>query len=383
MFNIKAKQGMARVGELTTPSGKRIKTPFFMPVATKGSVKFITSEDLAQMGAGAVIMNSYMLSFKPGQELIKKAGGLHAFTGNDGVIFTDSGGFQMLREELFLEITNNKVKFKNPYTLKPTWFSPETVMELQADLGSDVAMALDHVPAIRADKEEIRKACARTHLWAKRCLDHHKKLREEKGVKQLLFGIAQGGVHEDLREESARIISAMDFDGFAMGGLCIGETRESMYQAITVQAKILPENKPRYLMGVGSPEDLVEAVAHGCDCFDSIFPTQNARHGIVFTRDGAYDIKSSEFKEDFSPLDIHCSCKICKRYSRAFIHHLFRSKEHSVYQLVSYHNLFFNQQVMRECREHIKKGTFDTFRKEFIERYTQGSFKEKEFSEIK
>lgn len=382
MFEITAKQGMARLGKLTTESGKAIETPFSMPVSTKGSVKFISPDDLIEMGAKATIMNSYMLSFKPGQELIKKAGGIHNFTNNHGVVFTDSGGFQMLRDNLFIEITNNKVKFKDPYSLRPTWFSPESVMQLQADIGSDVAMALDHVPKVRGDKEDTKKACNRTHLWAQKCLDAHKKIKEEQGVKQLLFGICQGGIHEDLREESAKIIGAMDFDGFAMGGLCIGETRDSMYAAITTQAKILPENKPRYLMGVGSPEDLVEAVAHGCDCFDSIFPTQNARHGVLFTKDGSFDLKKGIYKEDFGPIDSECDCKICKKYSRAFLQHMLRAKEYSVYAYLSYHNLYFNQELMRNIRRTIKEGTFEEFRKEFVDRYTKGKFNEKEFSEI-
>lgn len=374
MFKIKnedSKTG-ARTGILETAHGKAL-TPFFMPVATKGTVKFVTSDELREMPIQASISNSLILSLMPGVELVKEAGGLHKFANMKHVIFTDSGGFQMGSDRLFVGINDKGVTFKDPRNASLITLNPRDVMKNEFDLDSDVAMCLDHMPPVLRERSYIEDATRRTHIWAKICKAHHNKLNEEAGRteknKQLLFGIAQGGTHTDLREKSAKFINQLDFDGIALGGLCIGETPEAMYKAIDVQVPLLDNNKPRYLMGVGTPQDIIEAISHGVDCFDSKFPTQNARHGNVFTRQGTINLNKSEFKRDFSPIDPNCDCKVCKQYTKAFLYHLFKSDEKTVYRHVSYHNTYFLQQFMEDIRTTINKGEFSQFKEDFLESF--------------
>ena len=370
MYKIEAQDNKtnARCGVLKTAHG-RVKTPFLMPVATKGNVKFLSTVELKEMGVNAIISNAFLLNLKPGSEFLKKAGGLHKFINFDRTIFTDSGGFQMISKELFLDINDKGVQFRDPYNYQKRFFTPEDVMKIEIEIGSDVAMALDHMPHVNQTKDYVRNAVRRTHLWAQRCIDSHEKLKNETGSKQLLFGIAQGGKFKDIREKSAKFIDSLDFDGVAMGGLCIGETRAAMFSAIENQIKHISKNKTRYLMGLGTPQDILEAVERGCDSFDSIFPTQNARHGNLFTENGFLKVDKGKFRADFSPIDENCNCITCKNYSRAYLYHLFKTGDKTVYPYLTYHNIYWTQNFMKEVRTSIKENEFARFKKDFLKKY--------------
>ncbi|HLC93344.1 MAG TPA: tRNA guanosine(34) transglycosylase Tgt [archaeon] len=350
-FSIQHTNGAARAGTLATAHGK-IKTPFLMPVATKGSVKLLSHEEVEDTGTQCMIANAFILSMKPGTEVIEKLGGLHKFMHWDGGLFTDSGGFQVLSKEFCLALTEKGVKFRNPFTGKSMIYTPEMAMEIQNTLGSDVAMCLDDVPNAGEPLERIKEAVRRTGEWAARCKQAHAN------KKQLLFGIAQGGTHEKLREQSTKQIIGLGFDGVALGGLCIGETKNKMYDAIKSSIRLIPQETPRYLMGVGSIEELEGAIAMGVDCFDSRFPTITARHGRAFSTKGNINIDSAVHKEDSAPLDAECKCFVCKKHSRAYIHHLFRTKEENAGKYLSFHNLFFVQQRMAQIRKRISEGNF-------------------------
>jgi queuine tRNA-ribosyltransferase len=367
-FNIisRDKKTDARVGVLTTRSGK-IETPFFMPVATKTAVKHISTCDLHGMKANAVISNAFVLFLRPGTELIKKMGGIAKFMGFKGIVFTDSGGFQMYSPRLYIGSRIDGVIFRNPYTNQKLFVTPEKDMEIQLDLGSDVAMCLDSMPLISDSKESIAEAVRKTAAWAKRCRIHHdlmqKKLKP--GKKQLLFGIIQGGIHSDLREKSAKELVAFDFDGYSIGGLALGEPKEEEYKMIEIAKKFIPEEKPVYLMGAGDPLELLEAVSRGVDIFDSRFPTQNARRGAIFTSEGRINLKGASYREDKTPLDKNCSCFVCKNYSRAYIRHLLIQEEGAGLRLASYHNLHYLQRLLEDARTAIKKGKFAEFVKKY------------------
>ena len=350
-FSILSVEGEARAGFLNTAHGK-VKTPFLMPVATKGSVKLLSHEEVEATGTECIISNAFILSMKPGVEIIESRGGLHKFMGWDRGLFTDSGGFQVLSKEFCLGLSDDGVKFRNPFTGRAMVFTPEKSIQIQNRLGSDVAMCLDDVPHFGEPLERIQEAVRRTGEWAARCREAHENKR------QLLFGIAQGGTHEKLRERSTRQILEMGFDGIALGGLCIGEAKQNMYGAIKSSIGLVPQETPRYLMGVGSVAELEAAIAMGVDCFDSAFPTQTARHGRAFTSKGNINIDSSMHRKDSSPLDEECRCFVCKRHSRAYIHHLFRTKEENAGKYLSFHNLFFVQGRMAEIREEIREGVF-------------------------
>lgn len=358
----KDKETKARVGILSTKSGK-IETPFFMPVATKTAVKHITACDLHKMKAKAVISNAFVLFLRPGTELIKKMGGIAKFMSFNGIVFTDSGGFQMYSPRLYVGSKENGVMFRNPYTSEKLFVTPEKDMEIQLDLGSDVAMCLDSMPLMSDSKKSVGEAVRKTSNWAKICRKHHSKLQEKlpMGKKQLLFGIIQGGVHEDLRRISAKELVGMNFDGYSIGGLALGETKEEEYKMIEVCKKFIPEDKPVYLMGAGDPLELLEAVSRGADIFDSRFPTQNARRGGIFTSKGRINLTSAKFKEDEGPIDSNCGCFVCKNYSRAYVRHLLLQEEGAGLRLASYHNLNFLQRLMEEAKKEIKAGTFSDF----------------------
>ncbi|MCU0642538.1 MAG: tRNA guanosine(34) transglycosylase Tgt [archaeon] len=364
IFSIKHrdKKTKARVGVLSTRSGK-IETPFFMPVATKTAVKHISACDLHKMEAKAVISNAFVLFLRPGCELIKKMGGIAKFMSFNGIVFTDSGGFQMYSPRLYVKSKEDGVVFRNPYTLQKLFVTPEGDMEIQLALGSDVAMCLDVMPLISESKESIAEAVRKTGRWAKRCKVHHDKLQNKlkEGKKQLLFGIIQGGIHSDLRKISARELVEMDFEGYSIGGLALGEPKEEEYKMIEVCKKIIPEDKPVYLMGAGDPLELLEAISRGVDIFDSRFPTQNARRGAIFTSEGRINLTAGKFREDKNPIDSSCSCFVCKNYSRAYIRHLLLQEEGAGLRLASYHNLHFLQRLMEDAREAIKKGKFAEF----------------------
>lgn len=372
MFKIKNNDSSteARTGELKTAHGI-VKTPFYMPVATKLTVKHITPMEVEEMGGQALITNAYISSLRPGLELIKKAGGVHKFMNFKKCIFSDSGGFQMLSESFLQEINDKGVKFLDPFSGRKEFVTPEQIIQIERELGSDVAMCLDHVPAVKSDRAAAEDSVRRTHLWAERCKKAHDE-GENKivyGKKQLIFGIAQGALFKELREKSAKFIDSLDFDGNAIGGLCIGESKGEMSKAVSWQIPHFSPEKPRYLMGVGSPEDILDAVSQGVDCFDSIYPTQNARHCHIFTNKGMIKLDRGKYKNDFSPLDEECDCYVCKNFSRAYLHHLSRSFEWTHHRYLSYHNVYWLVRFVEKIRKALDKGEFLELRKEFLERF--------------
>lgn len=368
-FKLITKDGRARTGVLKV-GNRKAETPFFMPVATKGTVKFMSPSDLKEAGVQALISNAMILSFKPGDDYVKKHGGLHSFTKWSGIQFTDSGGFQMSSPSLFISINDKAVNFHNPFTKQRIILTPERSMEIQMNIGSDVAMCLDHMPhPIKDSKKIIADATRRTTLWAKRCKKAHKG-------KQLLFGITQGGLDKKLRKQSALEINKLNFDGIAIGGLGMGETKKQAYAVVDFSEKFLDPKKPRYLMGIGDPPDIIEAVSHGIDCLDSKFPTQNARHGIIFTKKGVLSLVKGKYKEDKKHLDESCKCKICKTYSRAFLRHLFKLNEYTVNHYLSYHNIYFIQNMLKEIRKAIKSKRFSKYKREFLKNYKRKDLKD-------
>ncbi len=349
----------ARTGVLLTKSGA-IETPFFMPVATKTAGKHISSEDLESMKAEAIICNGFILSLRPGVDVIREKGGIAKFMSYSGKVFTDSGGFQMYSPALYVESEEKGVTFCNPYSGEKLFVTPEQDMEIQLGLGSDVAMCLDAMPLIEHSKESIAEAVRKTTLWARRCRDHHSLMQKDlsDGKKQILFGIVQGGIHADLREKSTRKLLELDFEGYSIGGLALGEPKKEEYAMIDVVKGVLPETKPVYLMGIGHPVELLEAISRGVDMFDSRFPTKSARHGTVFTHHGRISMKNVQHKDDESFIDNECDCFVCKRYSRAYLRHLLIEEEPAGLRLASYHNLYFLQTLMREARTAIEQGTY-------------------------
>lgn len=368
-FNVIAQDGRARIGVLRVGKRKAL-TPFFMPVATKGTVKFVSPLDLKEAGVQAVISNAMILSFKPGVDFIKKMGGLHEFTRWNGVQFTDSGGFQMASPSLFISIDDNSVHFHNPFTKQRVVLTPEKNMEIQLGLGSDVAMCLDHMPhPVQHSRKMIADATRRTSLWALRCKKHHDVLKKKMHSPQLLFGITQGGLDKRLRRQSCTDLNKINFDGFAIGGLGMGETKKQSYEIVDYSEQFLDPKKPRYLMGIGDPPDILEAISHGVDCLDSIFPTQNARHSAIFTKKGLLKLDKGRYSEDKRPLDGDCDCYVCKTFSRAFLRHLRKLDEYTVYHYLSYHNVYFIQNMLREVREAIQKKRFSSYKKNFLKNY--------------
>jgi queuine tRNA-ribosyltransferase len=368
----KDKKSKARVGLLQTKSGS-IETPFFMPVCTQTTVKYISSHDLQEMGAKAVISNALVLSLRPGQNLIKKFGGIGKFMRYQGVVFTDSGGFQMYNKSIYEKSDENGVLFKNPISGGKVYMTPEDDMKLQIDLNSDVAMCLDSMPLIEVSKEDVAEAVRKTGMWAIKCKIAHDELQKNipKNKRQLLFGICQGGIHKDLRELSARHFAGIDFDGYAIGGLALGEEKEDEYAMIELAKNVLPEDKPIYLMGAGNPVELIEAISRGCDIFDSRFPTRNARNGSLFSSKGTVRLMNNSNRHSNEPIDSECKCFVCKTYTRAYLRHLLDIKDGNGLRLASYHNLYFLQDLMRKAREAIKKGKFTEFKKDFIKNYKE------------
>jgi queuine tRNA-ribosyltransferase len=374
MFKIVArdKKTKARVAILKTKKGS-IETPFFMPVATKASVRFISTEDLGEMKARAVISNALILSLRPGDKLIKKLGGLGKFMNYSGINVTDSGGFQMYSKAVFIKSENRGVLFRNPYSKEKIFITPEKDMEIQLNLGSDIAMCLDSMPLYEHSKQEIAEAVEKTSLWASRCKNHHDKLQKkiENDRRQLLFGITQGGIHRDLREKSARYLKKLDFDGYSIGGFGMGETFEEEFKIVKQQKLILPENKPIYLMGIGTPLEILEAVSLGVDIFDSRFPTQNARRGTLFTSKGKLRIFNKKYEKDKKPIDSGCRCFVCRNYSRAFIRFQLREETGTGRRLATFHNLYYLQNLLEEARAAIKAGKFSEFKKRVEKVYSE------------
>jgi queuine tRNA-ribosyltransferase len=361
MFKVTATQGKARVGILETKSGKKVETPFFMPVATKAVGRFVSSDDYRLTGTKTIICNQFLLSVQPGLETFDTIGSVHKFMGYDGVIFTDCGGFQMLRDKLLASTTNNGIMFTLE-GISPIFMRPEKSMDIGEKVGSDVIMALDCVLPYGRSKEEYSEALVKSHRWTSICKDLHKG-------NQLLFGITQGGTFDDLRVESAKFINSLNLDGNAIGGVALGENPEIMYRIIDTSIPHLSKDKPRYVMGVGEPVQIVESVARGVDIFDSIYPQKNGRNGTIFTFNGWIDLGNSKYKFDEKSLDPNCQCFTCTNFSRAYIRYLFKKKDPVGKRYLTIHNIYFMQQLMKQIRESISEGTFEKFRERFVSKY--------------
>lgn len=353
----------ARRGRLRTPHGV-IETPVFMPVGTAATVKAMRTEQLKEIGAGIILSNTYHLYLRPGHELIREAGGLHKFMNWDGAILTDSGGFQVFSLGDLRKITEEGVTFRSHIDGSKHMFTPEKSMEVQNALGSDIIMAFDECPPYPADREYVRKSLERTTRWLKRCKDAHKNTEQ-----QSLFGIMQGGMYQDLRSVSASDIVEMDLPGYAIGGLSVGEPKEVMYEVMDYCVDYLPQDKPRYLMGVGSPDYLFEGVERGIDMFDCVLPTRIARNGLAMTSHGRVTIKNAAYERDFTALDPECDCYTCRNYSKAYLRHLFKSNEILSSMLLTYHNLYFLVNMMENIRTSIEEDRFLQYKKEFYEKY--------------
>ena len=347
-----------RTGLLTTGHAE-IKTPAFMPVGSLGPVKGLEPEDLQSLGFRLILNNAYHLYLRPGHKIVADMGGLHAFTGWPGAILTDSGGFQIFSLAKLCEVTDEGVTFQSHIDGSTHFITPEKAIEIEEALGADIIMVLDQCKALPAGREIIRESVRRTQLWAERCQVSRRR------TDQALFGIVQGGLEADLRVASARELVRLGFDGYAIGGLSVGEDKSDMYAMLDVTVPELPESKPRYLMGVGHPEDLVEGVARGIDLFDCVVPSRHGRTGSLFTTTGRVVIKQAQYAEDERPIDPDCGCPVCRRYSRAYLHHLFMVKEMLGARLNTIHNLWYFSELMRRIREALVEGTFPEFRESF------------------
>ncbi len=357
------KNTMARLGELHTPHGV-IETPIFMPVGTRATVKAMTPEEVKDLGGQIILSNTYHLYLKPGHKLIEEAGGLHKFMNWDLPILTDSGGFQVFSLGDLRKIKEEGVEFRSHIDGSTHFISPEKSMEIQNSLGSDIMMCFDECTPYPATYEYAKQSMERTTRWAKRCKDFHKNTE-----KQGLFGIVQGGVYKDLREESARQLVELDFPGYAVGGLSVGEPKDLMCQVLDYTTPLLPKDKPRYLMGVGSPDYLFEAVIRGIDMADCVLPTRIARNGTVMTSHGKLVIRNGKYAIDFNKLDPECDCYTCKNYSRAYIRHLFNVNEILGARLATIHNLHFLLKLMENIRQAIREDKLLEYKDEFYEKY--------------
>ncbi|PID79587.1 tRNA guanosine(34) transglycosylase Tgt [bacterium DOLJORAL78_65_58] len=360
-----------RRGRLVTGHGV-IETPVFMPVGTVGSVKAVTFENVWATGARIILGNTYHLYLRPGHELIARLGGLHKFQGWDGALLTDSAGFQVFSLGDLTRITEDGVHFRSHLDGSRHFFSPEVSMEAQLNIGADIIMAFDQCAAYGVSRDEVTAALERTTRWLHRCRDVTGGRTFRKGYERVLFGIMQGGVHEDLRRRSAEEIVALDLPGYAVGGLSVGEPTTAMREITELSAGLLPADKPRYLMGVGFPDDIVAGVAAGIDMFDCVLPTRMARTGTVLTRDGRLVIRNQDQAEDSRPIDAECGCPVCARHSRAYIRHLFSAKELLGPSLASIHNLHFYQELMLGVRRALEEDRFAAFAAEVTRRWQEG-----------
>lgn len=357
------KQTGARLGIVHTPHGS-FETPAFMPVGTQATVKTMSPEELKAMNAGIILSNTYHLWLRPGHDIVKEAGGLHKFMNWDRPILTDSGGFQVFSLSDFRTIEEEGVHFRNHLNGDKLFLSPEKATEIQNALGADIMMAFDECPPYPATYDYMKASVERTSRWAERCLKAHTRPHD-----QALFGIVQGGEFEALRKQSAQDLISMDFPGYAIGGLSVGESKEVMNEVLEFTTPLLPEDKPRYLMGVGSPRSLIDGAIRGIDMFDCVLPTRIARNGTLMTSNGRLVLRNAQFKRDFGPIDEKCTCYTCQNYSRAYIHHLIRTDETFGLRLTSYHNLHFLLNMMEEVREAIRQDRLGDYRDEFFEQY--------------
>ncbi|QFF99544.1 tRNA guanosine(34) transglycosylase Tgt [Psychrobacillus glaciei] len=359
----KDKQTGARLGIVHTPHGS-FETPTFMPVGTQATVKTMAPEEIKGMDAGIILSNTYHLWLRPGHDIIREAGGLHKFMNWDRAILTDSGGFQVFSLSDMRKIEEEGVHFRNHLNGDKLFLSPEKSMEIQNALGSDIMMAFDECPPYPATFEYMKASVERTSRWAERCLTAHTNTD-----KQGLFGIIQGGEYEELRRQSAKDLVSLDFPGYAIGGLSVGEPKDVMNRVLDFTAPMMPENKPRYLMGVGSPDSLIDGSIRGIDMFDCVLPTRIARNGTFFTSKGRLVIKGAAYARDFGPIDEKCDCYTCQNYSRAYLRHLFKADETFGLRLASFHNLHFLMNLMKNVRQAIREDRLLDFKEEFFEEY--------------
>ena len=359
----KDKNCKARLGRITTPHGT-FETPVFMAVGTQGTVKTLVKEELEEIGSNIILGNTYHLWCQPGSDIVREAGGLHKFMNWDRSILTDSGGFQVFSLAKLRDITEEGVTFRHHKSGAKLFLSPEISMKIQNDLGSDIMMCFDECPPYPATYDYMKKSVDRTLRWAKRCIDAHNR-KEDQG----LFGIVQGGIYPDLRKYCAEELLKLPFDGYAVGGTAVGEPKELQNEVLDYTVPLLPEDKPRYLMGVGSPGAILDAVERGIDMFDCVLPTRIARHGTAMTSQGRLVIKNKEFERDYTPLDHKCDCYCCKNYTRAYIRHLFKANEILAYRLLSIHNVNFLVKLTEGIRQAIKEDRFLEFKEQVYKDY--------------
>jgi queuine tRNA-ribosyltransferase len=361
-IEVVARDGEARAGVLNTPHGA-VETPAFMPVGTKGTVKGLTPSELRAVGAQVVLGNTYHLYLRPGPDLIREAGGLHAFTGWDGPLLTDSGGYQVFSLARTRTISEEGVEFASVYDGSLHTFTPELTTKVQEDLGADIAMVLDECPPTDAGREYHADSLRRTARWAARCKEAHG--RED----QALFGIVQGGLYPDLREESLDRTVEIGFPGYAVGGLSVGEPRGALLETLAITAPKLPADRPRYFMGIGDPVGILEVIGLGVDMFDCVLPTRLARHGAALTAQGRINLKNATYRQELGPLDPECSCEACTGYSRAYLAHLVRENELLGHRLLTLHNVRFTVELCRRAREEIGAGSYEEWARTWISRY--------------
>ena len=371
IYELKNSDGVKRRGQVTTPHGT-FQTPAFMPVGTSGAVKALLASDLEECGAEIILGNTYHLYLRPGTKIIKNMGGLASFNGWNKPTLTDSGGYQVFSMKENVKVTDEGVEFRSHHDGSRHQFEPEHVIRIEHEIGADIIMAFDQCVAYPAERDEAAAGVKRTYEWAKRCLTEHTKLSQESEMRQRLFGIVQGSTYSDLRTISAEQIVSLDFPGNAIGGLSVGESKDEMEEMLAHTIQYLPEDRPRYLMGVGYPEDILMAVSYGIDMFDCVLPTRNARTGNVFTSRGPLVYRNADCANDDRPLDPDCDCKVCRRYSRAYIRHLYNQSEITGMVLASYHSTYFFQSLMRGIRRAIEEQRFDEFRRDFLEKYHSG-----------
>ena len=368
-FQIDKIDGKARACTITT-THSTIQTPVFMPVGTVGAVKSLDATDLGSFIQPEIILaNTYHMYIRPGDDVVSKMGKLHGFTKYPKSFLTDSGGFQAFSLSDNVKIDEGGITFRSHLDGSKHYFTPKKVIDIQHNLGSDIMMILDDLVALPATQERIAASIDRTTRWAEESIEYFRDKQEDGiGIDQNIFAIIQGGTDKAFRKKSAKELCALPYDGFAIGGLSVGEANQDMYDTVEWTTQFMPEDKPRYLMGVGTPEDLVENVARGVDMFDCVMPTRNARNGTLFTSFGKVNIKKAEFTTDDTPLDPECNCMVCKTYSRAYLRHLFRAREITYFRLGTIHNLYYYLNLMKQMREAIKEERFEEFRKDFYEK---------------
>ena len=366
-FIKKDKNTKARIGKLTTAHGA-IDSPFFMPVGTNGTVKTLSFESLLEFDTQIVLSNTYHLFLRPGLDVIGEAGGLHKFMSWDGPILTDSGGYQVFSLAKLRKLTDEGVQFQSHYDGSLQFFTPEKVVDIQRVLGSDIMMPLDECAPYPCDREQAERSVKRTTVWARQTREYFLKVQEEKG-KQFQFGIVQGATYPDLRKRSAEELIEIGFDGYAVGGVSVGEPVPIMFETLDWVMPLLPTDKPRYFMGIGLPDQIVKGVGEGIDMFDTCIPTRYGRHGSAFTRTGRIVVRNATYTKDFSPIDATCECRVCKKYTRSYIRHLLNSNEILGLKLITFHNVYFYVNLMKQIREAIAEDRYQEFQKEFLGSY--------------